>query len=58
MDKLSGEFRVLIVDDSPDIHTVFKQILSYQTPIKPGRPAITISKTSRARKPTLRPRIH
>jgi diguanylate cyclase (GGDEF)-like protein len=40
MDKLSGEFRVLIVDDSPDIHTVFKQILSYQTPIKPGRPAI------------------
>jgi diguanylate cyclase (GGDEF)-like protein len=36
MDKLSGEFRVLIVDDSPDIHTVFRQILSYQVPLNPG----------------------
>ncbi|MES2218508.1 MAG: EAL domain-containing protein [Pseudomonadota bacterium] len=34
MDKQSGEFRILIVDDSPDIHTVFRQILSYQTQVE------------------------
>jgi diguanylate cyclase (GGDEF)-like protein len=41
MDKLSGEFRILIVDDSPDIHTVLTRILSYQAKTVSGAETFT-----------------
>jgi CheY-like chemotaxis protein len=37
MDKYIGDFRVLVVDDVKDIHTIFNRILTYQPQMKPGQ---------------------
>ena len=40
MDKLSGNFRILIVDDSQDIHTVFTRVLTYHPNVKSNEKSI------------------
>ena len=37
MDKAIGDFKVLVVDDVKDIHTLFSRILTYQPQLKPGQ---------------------
>ncbi|MES2218507.1 MAG: response regulator [Pseudomonadota bacterium] len=37
MDKFIGDYRILVVDDVKDIHTIFNRILTYQPQIKAGQ---------------------
>jgi diguanylate cyclase len=40
MGKLSGNFRILIVDDSQDIHTVFTRVLTFEPQLKSGQKSL------------------
>jgi DNA-binding LytR/AlgR family response regulator len=45
MDKYIGDYRVLVVDDVKDIHTIFSRILTYQPQPKAGGQVTPILQT-------------